>query len=377
MLVGVIAALHIPITPNNNSWDRRAMRFLCFGVGAIGSYIGGSLALSGEQVVFLERPEVAEQVRQRGLRLALPDGEHHIEQPDVVGSIDAALERGPFDLAILAVKSFDTRPLLQGLLPYATFLPPVLSLQNGVENEAAIASALGEGQAIAGSVTSAVGRSAAGNVTLEKLRGVGIAAGHPLSVALVAAMNDAGLNAHLYPNALAMKWSKMLTNLLANASSAILDMPPAQIFAHRGLYRMELRMLNEALSVMGALSIPVVNLPGTPVRPLVLVATVLPPALSKPLLSRALGGGRGGKMPSFHIDLHNRRGQSEVDYLNGAVVRFGARAGVSATVNRFLNATLLSLARGELPIDTYAGKPEKLLTDLDNYQTIIHGEDEQ
>ncbi len=353
------------------------MRFLCFGVGAIGSYIGGSLALTGEQVVFLERPEVADQVRTRGLRLMMPNGEHRIEQPDVVGSIDEALERGPFDTAILAVKSFDTRPLLQGLLPYASFLPPFLSLQNGVENEVAIGSVLGEGRAIAGTVTSAVGRSAAGDVTLEKLRGVGIAAGHPISEALSAAMTAAGLNAHLFPQAMGMKWSKMLTNLLANASSAILDMAPAQIFAHKGLYRIELRMLNEALSVMSAMRIPVVNLPGTPVRPLVLVATTLPPALSQPLLSRALGGGRGGKMPSFHIDLYNRRGQSEVDYLNGVVVRFGAKVGVLTPVNRFLNATLLSLTRGELPLDTYAGKPEKLLADLGNYKTIIHGEDDE
>ncbi len=353
------------------------MRFLCFGVGAIGSYIGGSLALAGEQVVFLERPEVAQQVRSRGLRLVLPQGERHIQDPVVVGSIEEALDRGSYDIAVLAVKSFDTRPLMQSLLPYATFLPPILSLQNGVENEMTIESVLGAGHAIAGTVTSAVGRSAAGDVTLERLRGVGVAADHPFSEALAAAMQDAGLRARLYPNGLAMKWSKMLTNLLANASSAILDMTPAQIFANPGLYQMELQMLNEALSVMGALHIPVVNLPGTPVRLLVTVASGLPPALSRPLLARALGSGRGAKMPSFHIDLHNQRGQSEVDYLNGAVVRFGARASLPTPVNRYLNSTLLALVSGELPIDTYAGKPEKLLADLQNYQTIVNGEDHE
>ncbi len=353
------------------------MRFLCFGVGAIGSYIGGSLALAGEQVVFLERPEVAPQVRERGLRLVLPDGKREIDRPQVVGTIDEALALGPFDVAILAVKSFDTRPLMQSLLPYATFLPPILSLQNGVENEAAIDAVLGTDRAIAGTVTSAIGRGAAGEVTLERLRGVGIAAGSPLSEPLAAAMTNAGLKARLYPNPLGMKWSKMLTNLLANASSAILDITPAQIFAHPGLYRLELQMLSEALKVMGALGIPVVNLPGTPVRLLVGIASGLPPALSQPLLVRALGSGRGGKMPSFHIDLHNRRGQSEVDYLNGAVVRFGTRAGVATPVNRFLNATLLSLVNGDLPIETYAGNPDKLLADLNNYETLVNGEDHE
>ena len=121
--------------------------------------------------------------------------------------------------------------------PYASQLPPVLCLQNGVENEAAIAEVLGSQKVIPGSVTSAIGREATGEIVLERLRGVGIAAGHPLSGSLVEAFNQAGLNARLYPPLRTMKWSKMLTNLLANASSAILDMTPAEIFAHQGLYQ--------------------------------------------------------------------------------------------------------------------------------------------
>jgi 2-dehydropantoate 2-reductase len=128
---------------------------------------------------------------------------------------------------------------------------------------------------------------------------------------------------------------------------------------------------------MNALHIPVIDLPGTPVRLLVGVASKLPPSLSQPLLSRALGSGRGGKLPSFYIDLHNRRGQSEVDYLNGAVVRFGTKAGVATPVNRFLTATLLALTSGELPMETYEGKPEKLMANLKNYQTIVNGEENE
>lgn len=339
------------------------MRFLCFGVGAIGTYIGGSLALAGERVVFLDRPAIAQQVRERGLRLNLPGGKASLPEPDVAGSIDEALALGPFDAAILAIKSFDTGPLLESLEPYFAALPPVLCLQNGVENEGLIASFLGEKGVIAGTVTSAVGRVTAGDIALERLRGMGVAAGHPLSQPLAAALGAAGLKARLYPNAAAMKWSKLLTNLLANASSAILDLSPAEIFSHPGLFRLEMRMLLEALRVMRALHIPVVDLPGTPVRLLAGAARSLPPALSQPLLLRALGRGRGGKMPSFHIDLYAGRGKSEVDYLNGAVVRYGQRTGVATPVNRFLNDTLLALTRGELPLDSFAHRPEKLLSD--------------
>ena len=66
-------------------------------------------------------------------------------------------------------------------------------------------------------------------------------------------------------------------------------------------------------------------------------------------------------MPSFHIDLHQGRGKSEVDYLNGAVVRFGQRFSVPTPVNRLLTETLLALTCGEIPIDTFAHRPAEFL----------------
>jgi len=55
------------------------------------------------------------------------------------------------------LKSFDTQAALNDLKPYQSLLPPILCLQNGVENEPAISKALGEGMVIPGSVASAVG----------------------------------------------------------------------------------------------------------------------------------------------------------------------------------------------------------------------------
>lgn len=337
------------------------LKMLSFGAGAIGAYFGGSLADSGQQVVFLERPEVAAELRQRGLRLSLPEREIQIAAPVCAGSIEEALSFGPYDVALFALKSFDTRPVLEQIQAHQPDLPPVLCLQNGVENEPTIEEILGRGRVIAGSVTSAIGRRAAGDVILEKLRGVGLAGNHPLSERLAQAFNQAGLNARLYPHAAAMKWSKLLTNLVGNASSAILNMTPGEVFAHPGLYRLEIAQLRETLAVMRKLAIEVVDLPGTPVRLLAFGARFLPLAISRPLLQRAVGSGRGAKMPSFHIDLHSRRGQSEVDYLNGAVVRNGQRAGVATPANRVLNDTLLALTRQELALESFERQPEKLL----------------
>jgi 2-dehydropantoate 2-reductase len=174
-------------------------------------------------------------------------------------------------------------------------------------------------------------------------------------------MDAAGLNSRLFARAADMKWSKMLTNLIANATSAILDMPPAEIFAHSGLYRLEIEQLRETLRVMAAQGIKVVDLPGTPVRLLAFAVNYIPRKVSRPLLAKAVGGGRGAKMPSFHIDLHAGRGKSEVDFLNGAVVREGRRHEIPTPVNRLLTDRLLALTRGEIALDEYRHQPEKLI----------------
>ena len=119
-------------------------------------------------------------------------------------------------------------------------------------------------------------------------------------------------------------------------------------------------MLRETLAVMKARGIRVVDTPRTPVRLLALAAS-LPAFIARPLMVRAVGGGRGGKMPSFHIDLHAGRGKSEVEWLNGAVVRYGEKSGVPTPVNKQLNGILSALTRAEIPLSEFSGQPEKLL----------------
>jgi 2-dehydropantoate 2-reductase len=229
-----------------------------------------------------------------------------------------------------------------------------------VDNEPAIARVLGTEQVIAGTVTSAVGKPAVGSVVLERKRGVGVAAGHPLSAPLVGALNEAGLNARLYPSAGPMKWSKLLTNLLGNATSAILDLGVREVFADRRLFEVEMRALVECLAVMRALGYRPVDLPGMPVRALGWAAR-LPGLIAQPLLRRAVGGGRGGKMPSFHVDLHGGRGKTEVGWLNGAVVRHGHEHAVRTPVNRVLTETLEALSAGRLDQASFRHRPAALL----------------
>ncbi len=348
------------------------MKILSFGAGAIGTYIGGSLALKGHQLVFVEQPDAAERLIHTGLKLNLakaPDlaggPDFSLQAPDVyfAKSLDEALSKGPFDAAIFALKSYDTPSALDAMRPYINQMPPIMCLQNGIDNEPAIAAVLGEQNVIPATVTSAVGRRGVGEIVLEKLRGVGIADVHPLSKRLFKAFLEAGLNPRLYQHSANMKWSKMLTNLLANPTSAILNMNAAEVFANDGLYRLEIAQLSECLAVMKSQSINVVDLPGTPVKALAF-STTLPAWLSKPFLSKAAGAGRGDKMPSFHIDLHSGRGKSEIPHLHGAIVRVGSRMGIKTPVNKLLTDTLLGLTNGIIEMGEFDHQPAKLLAKL-------------
>jgi 2-dehydropantoate 2-reductase len=334
---------------------------LCIGTGAIGTYIGGSLALSGHRVTFIDRTEVIALVKQRGLSLDINGELFHVANAEFSDSIEEGLKYHKFDLCLFALKSYDTDAAISAMIPYREKLPPILCLQNGVENEAKLAKEFGAGKVIAGTVTSSIGKKDAGIIVLEKQRGIGIASGHPIVESLVNALNSSNLAAKIYPDASQMKWSKLLTNLLANASSAILDMTPAEILAHPGLFRIEMMQLREALEVMDKQGIHATDLPGTPVRLLAFTAQYLPLSLARILLTQAVAKGRGEKMPSFHIDLYSQRGKSEVSYLNGSVARFGNKLGVPTPVNSALTEILQDLTEQAIPLTTYAHLPEKLI----------------
>jgi len=341
--------------------------FLVFGAGAIGTFIGASLVLQGHQVTFLEKEADISSLQQRGLQMSRGDEKFQLFGAEFCSGFDI-LDRKNFDLAILALKTYHLDSILPELIRRKDQLPPLLCLQNGIDSEKKLADALGVGSVIPGTVTSAVDRLDKGKVILQKSRGMGIAGNHSQLKDFQDLFNQAGLNCWVYPRAEAMKWSKLLINLLGNASSAILNLPPSAIYAHPGLFQMELEQIREGLEVMRKQRIPAVNLPGVPVRLLAAVVRCLPASLSQPLLSRLIGGGRGEKMPSFHIDLYSGRGNSEVGDLNGAVVRAGDQLGISTPVNHFLTSCLLGLIAGEIPLNRYQDLPDLFLKDLKSFK---------
>lgn len=337
-------------------------RFLIFGAGAIGTYLGASLANQGNRVIFLERKKDLPTLQEQGLRLEV-SGRRISTEASFISDLEEIRDQH-LTLGILTLKTYQLETILPDLIRFKEILPPLLCLQNGVESEEVLAGALGEECVIPGTVTSAVDRLEKGSAVVEKQRGMGIAGNHEGISNLVNKFNQAGLNCHYYHQAAAMKWSKLLTNLLGNASSAILDLTPIEIYSDKELYKIELEQVREALLVMKNLGIHPLNLPGVPVQLLAGVVRWLPPVISQPLLSKQVGSGRGEKMPSFHIDLYSGRKRSEVDQLNGAVVRAGEKTACLTPVNRFLTRTLMGLIKGDIPLDRYRKNRSRYLQDL-------------
>jgi 2-dehydropantoate 2-reductase len=342
------------------------MRILIFGAGAVGTYIGCSLKKAGANVVFFDRPDTCASIRQNGLHVKLVKDEIHIHHPECASTVSEIKDIKPFDLGVMAVKSFDTAGLLQQLETIVGILPPVLSLQNGVENEGLIQNVIGVEKTLYGSVATAIFRSRTGEVAVERLRGIGIAGQSSILPEVITLFNIANLRAKqfAYEDALSMKWSKMISNLLTNAQAAILQMPPAAIMNDPRLFAVEAQQMIEVSNVMHSLGLRILDIPHTPVKIMTWLFTRFPRVLARPIMARSAGKARGEKLPSLLLDIKAGRKYSEVHYLNGAVARFGEQTGMETPVNRFLNDTLQKIASGEIDGQIYAGKPERFLADL-------------
>jgi 2-dehydropantoate 2-reductase len=276
-----------------------------------------------------------------------------------------AYERSPsaFDLAIFTVKSYDTAAavaeLQQALADTGAPPPALLSVQNGVGNEAMLAQLAAP--VIAGSITTPVSITAPGIIRIDKPRyGLGLApwrsegdkatgrqgddaAGDAVFSGVCGVMELAGFAVKPYPDAAGMKWTKLLMNITGNATCAILNEPPETVFADTRMVDLEIRAWRETLAVMRAAHIAPVDLERYPFGKLAPLIRYAPLALIRPVLRKQIGGARGGKLPSLHIDLYNNKGKSEVRWLNGAVAEKGKAVGVATPVNALLTKTLLRL----------------------------------
>jgi 2-dehydropantoate 2-reductase len=300
---------------------------------------------------------MAEALRRAGLRLEGAVGAQLLTGLDVLTDLPPSFDLGPSGYVLLTVRAFDAAAAAATLAERLRPPRPVVCLLNGVGNEETVAQAIGWERVLPAVLTTAVEVRTPGVVRVERERGLGLGAA-PEAELLAGTLRAAGISTRVYGDWRAMKWSKVPLNIMANASSAILDWPARAVLADSGLYRLELEAQREAFRVMRRAGHAPVDLPGVPVQ-LLEQAVRLPPTITRPLLGRVAARGRGAKRPSLHRDIG--RGRSEVPWLNGAIVEHGRRLGLPTQANAVLLETLLALVEGRADPAAWRDQPQRLL----------------
>ena len=187
-------------------------RVAVLGAGAVGTLLGGLLASSGAEVILVD-PRVAPDAGDEVV-IHEPDGRRVAARVGRAAA-PAALAGAP-DLAVLAVKTFDLAAALDDLRAWPG--TPVLTIQNGVGAEDLVAAARPGVGHVAGSLTAPVERVGANEVRWRGRGGIALApvagAVDHLVEELVGIFTVAGLPARRLGDARAMKWSKLVVNLV-------------------------------------------------------------------------------------------------------------------------------------------------------------------
>ena len=331
------------------------MRYLVFGTGAVGALVGGKLALAGFPVTFLARPRIAEALQTRGLHLTGDRTHGVVEEVHAITEI-SGMERP--DLILLTVKTYDAETAAMEIETAFTEPPTIVSLLNGIGSEQMLSARFGEESVISATLTTAVQMIKPSVTHVARRRGIGVELGHPLAAEFISDLEAADFLVEAYPNAERMKWSKLLTNIVANASSAILGWTPSQVYSHPSTALIEIESLRETVRILRAIGHTPQNLPGVSVS-LLARAIFLPKRLIRPLLGKIVSEGRGDKKPSLHFDIG--RGKSEILRLNGAVVQAGSRLGSPTPANRLLTDTLMKLVNNQEDPERFRNNPELLI----------------
>jgi 2-dehydropantoate 2-reductase len=341
------------------------VRVLIVGAGAIGRFMAARLKLAGHNAVLLARPDGAAQLA-AGFTFAADGKQYKIAVPVATAPDDAALH-DPFELAVMAVKSFSTPGAIESVRAVsACERATMLTLQNGIGNEELCAAAFGDERVVAGALTTAVDKAADGSIVASSKGGLSIA---PLGKLphnwLLAVFENSAIKVAAAPDWRALKWSKLCINLQANAVCAVLDWTPEQVYADKTAFSIERRCLLEAFAVMSALGITPIALIDFPVPLLIAAARTLPEAMLRPVLASRVAKARGGKLPSLLIDARAHRPRTEVDVLNGAVAERAAAAGVAAPANAAVARILNGITDGSIDWDTFRAKPAALAAKID------------
>jgi 2-dehydropantoate 2-reductase len=298
-----------------------AMRVAVMGAGAVGCYHGGMLARAGHDVTLIGRAAHVDAVQRDGLRLATMRFEARVPMH---ASTDAAAVRDA-ELVLVCVKSTDTESAGALLAPHLAPEAQVWSLQNGVDNAPRLQVLLG--RAVMPALVYVAAEMAGPGHVRHHGGGELVIGPGPQAEAFAAMFGAAGVPVEISPDVLGALWAKLVLNCAWNALSAITQQTYGRLSESEGVQAVQRDVMDECLAVAQAEG---VTLPGDAEATWATIEAI----------ARTMPNQRS----STAQDLARGR-RSEIDHLNGHIVRRGAAHGIATPANRTLH-TLVRLLEG-------------------------------
>lgn len=330
---------------------------VCVGAGAIGSYVGGLLAIAKEDVTLIDGwAEHVQAIKVAGLRLTGTQGQHSVMVNALHISEVQGLVKRPIDIAFMCVKSYDTAWATTLVKDYLSRNGFVVSLQNGI-NEMKIASIVGWPRTV-GAIANTIGVNLLepGHVSRDIQPGgstqtvfyVGEPHGQDTSrsqevVRLLGLVDSTELTTNLWGE----RWSKVVLNSMINPVAAISGFTLKETLTNNTSRGVAIRLGIEAVAVGQASGYQLGGIWGVPASEWKLaVDGSTPPALQEALI-RVSSRTSSTALPSIAQDLAKGR-RTEIDSFNGLVVQSGAEVLIATPISERVIALVKAIERGEI-----------------------------
>ena len=291
------------------------MKIAVMGAGGVGCYYGGMLARAGHAVVLIGRQQHVEAVRRDGLYMDTQTFRTHVP---LQASADASGVKGA-QLVLCCVKSTDTASAAAEMAPHLDPDAIILSLQNGVDNAERLQAQLG--REVAPAVVYVATEMAGPGHVKHHGRGELVIGPSAASKELAKLFADAGVPVQISDNVAGALWVKLILNCAYNALSAIAQLPYGRLVQGEGVEDVMRDVVQECLAVAQGAGVTV---PGDIWEAVQRIAQTMP-----------------GQFSSTAQDLARGK-RSEIDHLNGHVLRKGETLGIATPANRVLH-TLIKL----------------------------------
>ena len=341
-------------------------RILVFGAGAVGGYVGGHLLRAGHDVTFADFwPEHVEAMRSDGLKLTgMTEAEAAHVHPRALHltELQGLIKEAPIDLVLLSVKSYDTDWAARLAALYLVDDGPMVSLQNGI-NEPTIAEVVGAERTM-GCIASKIVVELVAPGVIERRVALGGAAHTVFRVGefsgpvrerttwLAEALSVID-SAKASDNLGGERWSKLVANAMSNCVSAATALPVKAYTLEDSPRRISIRLAGEAVQVGLALGHTLEKINGMAPEAWVVAAEALKAGANEsPELAEveakmlaSIARISDTARPSMAQDVAKGR-RTEIDNLNGLVVRRGKEVGIETPVNAAMVEAVRRVERG-------------------------------